>query len=143
MTLPRSSRAAAGDATPDRGAGLPTAYDGLDDRALVARVTEGDGGALEALYSRYGRACYGLARRILTDEQLGAIDAPALFLLAAASEVSRPAAVVERLRRTMPHALVDVVPDAGHSLPVEHPGPVGRRIGAFLASVELADASAG
>ena len=30
-------------------------YDGLDDRALVARVTEGDGGALEALYARYGR----------------------------------------------------------------------------------------
>jgi len=42
---------------------------GLDDRALVGRVVEGDGSALEVLYQRYGRACYGLARRILVDEQ--------------------------------------------------------------------------
>lgn len=55
-------------------------HDGLDDRALVARVTEGDGGALEALYGRYGRACYGLARRILTDEQLAADVVQEVFL---------------------------------------------------------------
>jgi hypothetical protein len=35
---------------------------GPDDRTLVARVAAGDGGALEALYERYGRACYSLAR---------------------------------------------------------------------------------
>ena len=42
---------------------------GQDDRALIGRVAEGDGGALEVLYQRYGRACYGLARRILADDQ--------------------------------------------------------------------------
>jgi RNA polymerase sigma factor (sigma-70 family) len=60
--------------------GRPTAYDGLDDRALVARVTEGDGGALEALYGRYGRACFGLARRILADEQFAQDVVQEVFL---------------------------------------------------------------
>jgi RNA polymerase sigma factor (sigma-70 family) len=58
----------------------PTPYDGLDDRALVARATEGDGGALEALYARYGRACYGLARRILADEQFAQDVVQEVFL---------------------------------------------------------------
>jgi RNA polymerase sigma factor (sigma-70 family) len=58
----------------------PTPYDGLDDRALVARVTEGDGGALEALYARYGRACFGLARRILADEQFAQDVVQEVFL---------------------------------------------------------------
>ena len=61
MTLPRGPQAASGRALSDaQGA---SDLDGLDDRALVARVSEGDGRALEALYSRYGRACYSLARR--------------------------------------------------------------------------------
>lgn len=42
-------------------------HDGAEDRALVARVLEGDAVALEELYGRYGRPCYALARRILTD----------------------------------------------------------------------------
>ena len=52
----------------------------MDDRALVARVTEGDGGALEALYGRYGRPCYSLARRILTDDQLAQDVVQEVFL---------------------------------------------------------------
>jgi RNA polymerase sigma-70 factor (ECF subfamily) len=55
-------------------------YDGWDDRALVARVSEGDGAALEALYRRYGRACFGLARRILTDEQFAQDVVQEVFL---------------------------------------------------------------
>jgi RNA polymerase sigma-70 factor (ECF subfamily) len=55
-------------------------HDGLDDRALIARVTEGDGAALEALYGRYGSACYGLARRILSDEQLAQDVVQEVFL---------------------------------------------------------------
>lgn len=86
MTLPRGRQA-------DTAAGVPSAdptssYEGLDDRALVARVTEGDGGALEALYGRYGRACYGLARRILADEQL-AQDAVQEVFLAVWRDASR------------------------------------------------------
>jgi RNA polymerase sigma-70 factor (ECF subfamily) len=55
-------------------------YDGLDDRGLVARVTEGDGAALEALYRRYGRPCYGLARRILADDQFAQDVVQEVFL---------------------------------------------------------------
>jgi RNA polymerase sigma-70 factor (ECF subfamily) len=77
MTLPRG-RAAGGSAA---SSGETTgAYEGQDDRALVARVTEGDAGALEALYARYGRACYGLARRILADEQLAQDAVQEVFL---------------------------------------------------------------
>ena len=53
---------------------------GPDDRTLVARVAAGDGGALEALYERYGRACYSLARRILVDEQLAQDAVQEVFL---------------------------------------------------------------
>lgn len=78
MTIPRGG--AAGPAAGPAGSGAVPSYDGLDDRALVARVTEGDGGALEALYGRYGRACYGLARRILVDEQLAQDAVQEVFL---------------------------------------------------------------
>ena len=76
--------------TPTTGAGAPrrpgpvvartTSYEGLDDRALVAQVTEGDGPALEALYTRYGRPCYALARRILADEQFAQDVVQEVFL---------------------------------------------------------------
>ncbi len=81
MTVPRS-RPATGQrpAVPASGTVRDDAYAGLDDRALVARVTEGDGGALEALYGRYGRACYGLARRILADEQFAQDVVQEVFL---------------------------------------------------------------
>lgn len=78
MTLPRSGPAGQTPVT-----AVPVAsgqYDGLDDRALVARVTEGDGGALEALYRRYGRPCYGLARRILADDQFAQDVVQEVFL---------------------------------------------------------------
>jgi len=63
-------------------------YEAMPDRALVARVTEGDAGALEALYGRYGRACYSLARRILADEQF-AQDAVQEVFLAVWRDASR------------------------------------------------------
>lgn len=77
MTTPRSRTGSPHAAAAFERSG---AYDGLEDRALVARVTEGDGGALEALYGRYGRACYGLARRILTDEQFAQDVVQEVFL---------------------------------------------------------------
>ncbi len=78
MTTPSARRSPAGARTPD--GAKESAYDGLDDRALVARVTEGDGGALEALYGRYGRPCYSLARRILGDDQLAQDVVQEVFL---------------------------------------------------------------
>jgi RNA polymerase sigma-70 factor (ECF subfamily) len=79
MTLPRGRTTGTGAAGAPAEAGTGP-YAGMDDRALVARVTEGDGGALEALYGRYGRACYGLARRILADEQLAQDAVQEVFL---------------------------------------------------------------
>jgi RNA polymerase sigma factor (sigma-70 family) len=78
MTAPRSRPARTSAVGEASGAG--SAYEGLDDRALVGRVVEGDGGALEALYGRYGRPCYGLARRILADEQLAQDVVQEVFL---------------------------------------------------------------
>ncbi len=77
MTLPRG--AAAGSEPPDRSAAVPP-YADQDDRALVALVCGSDAAALEALYGRYGRACYGLARRILVDEQLAQDVVQEVFL---------------------------------------------------------------
>jgi RNA polymerase sigma-70 factor (ECF subfamily) len=55
-------------------------YDALEDAALVALLTEGDGAALEALYGRYGRPAYALARRILADESLAQDVVQEVFL---------------------------------------------------------------
>jgi RNA polymerase sigma-70 factor (ECF subfamily) len=52
----------------------------MEDAALIARVAEGDEAAIEALYSRYGGACFGLARRILDDAQLAEDVVQQVFL---------------------------------------------------------------
>jgi RNA polymerase sigma-70 factor (ECF subfamily) len=55
-------------------------YAALEDAALCALAAEGDGSALEALYARYGRVSYALARRILADEQLARDVVQEVFL---------------------------------------------------------------
>ncbi|MDX6285361.1 MAG: polymerase sigma-70 factor, subfamily [Frankiales bacterium] len=42
----------------------------FEDAALIGRVAERDGAALEALYDRYGSVCYALAWRIVADDGL-------------------------------------------------------------------------
>ena len=77
MTLPRGRPDGSGTpGEPPR----PESYEQHDDRSLVTLVQSADSGALEALYARYGRACYGLARRILTDEQLAQDVVQEVFL---------------------------------------------------------------
>ena len=56
------------------------AYRGLRDSQLVELVAQRDAGALEALYDRYGRAAYSLARRILTEETLAQDVVQEVFL---------------------------------------------------------------
>ena len=56
------------------------AYRGLRDGQLVELVAQQDAGALEALYDRYGRAAYSLARRILTEETLAQDVVQEVFL---------------------------------------------------------------
>ncbi len=45
----------------------PASRPGVDDADLVARVCGGDQDALAALYDRYGRPCFALARRVTAD----------------------------------------------------------------------------
>ena len=45
-------------------------YSRQEDAELLLRVGAGDEAALEAVYQRYGSACYRLARRLLDDAQL-------------------------------------------------------------------------
>jgi RNA polymerase sigma-70 factor (ECF subfamily) len=52
----------------------------LEDADLLARVGSGDEAALEALYSRYGGACYALARRVLGDHHLAEDVVQQVFL---------------------------------------------------------------
>jgi RNA polymerase sigma-70 factor (ECF subfamily) len=52
----------------------------LEDAALLARVAKGDEAALEAIYQRYGGACFALARRILNDAQLAEDVVQQVFL---------------------------------------------------------------
>lgn len=79
MTLPRRlSRAETQPAAASQES--VSSLSGLEDRALIAHVSEGDGRALEALYARYGKACYSLARRILVDEQFAQDCVQEVFL---------------------------------------------------------------
>jgi RNA polymerase sigma factor (sigma-70 family) len=55
-------------------------YQGLRDGQLVELVARKDAGALEALYERYGRPAYTLARRILTEEMLAQDVVQEVFL---------------------------------------------------------------
>lgn len=52
----------------------------LEDKVLVQRLAEGDEAAVEALYERYGRPCFTLARRILDDAQLAEDVVQQVFL---------------------------------------------------------------
>jgi RNA polymerase sigma factor (sigma-70 family) len=56
------------------------AYADHGDAALGALVAEHDGRALEALYDRYGTACYSLAKRIVVDPQLAQDVVQEVFL---------------------------------------------------------------
>lgn len=55
-------------------------YDALEDGHLCALVADGDGSALEAIYARYGRVAYALARRILNDDVLAQDVVQEVFL---------------------------------------------------------------
>jgi RNA polymerase sigma-70 factor (ECF subfamily) len=57
-------------ALPDRGHAMRRQHAHLSDEALVALVARGDEDALAELYDRVGRIAYGLAFRVLRNEQL-------------------------------------------------------------------------
>lgn len=52
----------------------------VEDATLLQRVEHGDEAALEAVYQRYGGACFRLARRILDERQLAEDVVQQVFL---------------------------------------------------------------
>lgn len=54
--------------------------EGTSDAELVRKLGAGDGAALSALYQRFGRPCYSLARRICVDEGLAEDVVQEVFL---------------------------------------------------------------
>lgn len=79
----------------------------------MERAARRDGRALEALYSRYGRPAYALARRILGDEQLAAEAVQEVFLSlwkdAGRFDPKRGTSVASYLLATTHHRAVDIV----------------------------------
>jgi RNA polymerase sigma-70 factor (ECF subfamily) len=89
-----------------------TAYRDLQDGQLVALVAERDAGALEALYDRYGKVAYALARRILADETLAQDVVQEVFLSLwrdAGRFDARRGTVATYLLSVTHHRAVDVV----------------------------------
>jgi RNA polymerase sigma factor (sigma-70 family) len=80
-----------------------TAYRDLRDGQLVELVAQKDAGALEALYDRYGRAAYSLARRILAGEALAQDVVQEVFL-----SLWRDAARFDAGRGTVPTYLLSM-----------------------------------
>ncbi|RKR93125.1 pimeloyl-ACP methyl ester carboxylesterase [Micromonospora pisi] len=70
----------------------------------------------------------------LTDAELTSITAPTLVLLGARSQMYDAAAVAERIDTLMPAAHTEIVPHAGHDLPLHSPDLVAARINKFLAT---------
>jgi pimeloyl-ACP methyl ester carboxylesterase len=68
---------------------------------------------------------------VLTDDQLRTLTVPALLLLGARSSLHDPAAVRARADALMPNAHSEIVPGAGHALPMECPELTAARISAF------------
>lgn len=73
----------------------------------------------------------------MTDEELRGIHVPALLLFGERSPVNHARRAAERCRRCIPNAETDVVPDAGHMLPVEKPELFTRRVLSFIDDIDI------
>jgi pimeloyl-ACP methyl ester carboxylesterase len=103
-----------------------------------AAVRLRQGALIDARARRLGRLAYSRHRfhlpspQTLTDDELRAVATPVLLLLGEKSEVHRPATALARARSCLVDLEAEVVPGAGHSLPVDQAEVVGRRLGTFL-----------
>ncbi|MET8624846.1 alpha/beta fold hydrolase [Kitasatospora sp. NPDC004669] len=100
-------------------------------RALRPRLARavGNSAILETELMALMRASMGFRRRLplaatLGDGELGRLSAPVFALLGERSTLHDSRAVSERLHRLVPAVRVEIVPDAGHSLPTDDPAAV-------------------
>ena len=84
-----------------------------------------------SLYGQINHPVRVVPPETLTDDQLRSIDTPALVLLGEKTVIYRAEEAAVRAR-SMPDARVEIVPDAGHALPVSHFDLVLDRIRGFL-----------
>lgn len=79
------------------------------------------------------------AARRLDDTELRSIGVPVQLLVGARSSLLRPERAVSRARQLIPGVRAEIVPGAGHGLPLEEPQLVNRRILDFVDLVDAAD----
>jgi pimeloyl-ACP methyl ester carboxylesterase len=72
----------------------------------------------------------------LTDDDLRAIHTPTLVLFGEQSPVNRARRAAERSRDLIANVEIEVVPDAGHMLPVERPGLFTSRVLGFIDEID-------
>jgi pimeloyl-ACP methyl ester carboxylesterase len=87
---------------------------------------------------RLVKATFGFRRRhilptALSDDELGRITAPTLMLVGGHSQLFDAREVAARVTARMPHAVAEIVPEAGHDLAMWRPGELADRIAAFAA----------
>jgi pimeloyl-ACP methyl ester carboxylesterase len=75
----------------------------------------------------------------MNDEELRAITTPALLLFCEHSPVNHAQRAAERSRHLIANATAEIVPDAGHMLPVEKPELFTNRVLTFIRDVDLRD----
>ncbi|AGZ43977.1 alpha/beta fold hydrolase [Actinoplanes friuliensis] len=84
------------------------------------------------------KASFGFRRKHipptpLTDDDLERITAPTLLLVGGHSQLYDARAVATRVTTRMPHAVAEVIPEAGHDLVLWHPDELAARMVAFAA----------
>ena len=70
--------------------------------------------------------------KVLSDKQLASISMPTLVLLAEKTVINHPREVADRANALLPDVEVEIVPGAGHDLPVARPERVAARILQFV-----------
>lgn len=78
------------------------------------------------------------AARRLDDDELRAVRVPMQVLFGGRSSLLRPARAASRVRELVAGARTEIVPGAGHGLPLEEPELVNRRILDFVGRVDEA-----
>jgi pimeloyl-ACP methyl ester carboxylesterase len=96
-------------------------------RRLIDRMTQ-----QLALGNRYFRVGPQIVPFVFTDAELRSVRQPTLLLIGRQEALIDPALAGQRAQQLMPDIQADLIPHAGHELPVSQPETVNQRILAFL-----------